>query len=824
MGDSQEGLKDEVETRQAEHKILSSLHFPHMDQRKERLDAPYEKTFRWMITEGALPERRWDHFLDWIRGTEPGDDHIYWIYGKPGAGKSSIVGFLDDNLSPVTHMHPWVEKDQLLQASYYFWSAGDSDLQNSIAGMLRTILYKLLEQAPHAVPKTVNLRRWKSARLAGENIHSWTDGELRGMLEACITCVGEHNKILLLLDGLDEIKNVNDARDDLIQLIQTLASFPNIKICVSSRPETVFLDAFGAHKQLRLQDLTRGDIYEYVNGQFDRQASFRNLREYDAEKAKTIVRDVIKAADGVFLWVRLVMKQLIRCMRDGNGAVALQQALRDIPRDLDAYFRDIMNSIEPEYRWEASVMFQLALWEEKSFISLHGLRLLDVSLVEEGISDFALLDEHGSRSLSFADPKALQYRLDTAFRKLQSRCKGLLECFYRPGSTRYENLHVADSDEEDGADECLSHQDSGTETELSEAVPSALTTTTSHHQDKLYMFDFEVGFLHRSLRDFLLTPASQGLLERFSNGLVDERRLLVNMHLVQAYSTIEVGLDLQLLVSFASHIICALAKVSMHSSEHALQLCEHTKPLIDAVIARDAHTSTYLYIDEVLSTWQQEQSSFLTLSIDFGLNAYVVHYLDTNQVKSKSGRPLLDHALRPRFAGFAGMHIGSKLPHAELAAYIIHLGADPNEMYEGSSVWSRYLCFLSDFVDDESPYAQSVCYTPELFRPLEVMICANAASRLPRSWLGLPTRLSTSLFSIHIRSWREGDGDVDVAFNRRWGGVTPIRSHSNTMSFGDLYEVSDLLEKFRQYHGDEKVDGLKHLLAQRESHQKTEAI
>ena len=502
-------------------------------------------------------------------------------------------------------------------------------------------------------------------------------------------------------------------------------------------------------------------------------------------------------------------------MRDGNGAVALQQALRDIPRDLDAYFRDIMNSTEPEYRWEASVMLQLALWEEKGFVTLHGLRLLDISLVEKGIPDFAFLDGHRSRCLNFADPKAVQYRLDTAFRKLQSRCRGLLECYHRPGSI-FNTLKIADSDEEDSADELTSHESPGTETKLSEVVPSALITPASDLKGRLYMFDFGVGFLHRSLRDFLLTPASQGLLERFSNGLIDERRLLVGMRLVQAYSAMEAGLDLQLVKFLASHIICGLAAESMQSSEHVLQLCEHTKPLIEALVAKSAQRSPYLYIDEVLTTWQREQSSFLTLSIDYRLDAYVNHYLNSNQVKSKPGRPLLDHALRPRFLGFYGMQAGLTMPDARLAAYITHLGADPNEMYEGSSVWSLYLCFLSDFVDDKSLFAQSTQCKQELFRPLEVMIRANAASRLPRSWLSQPPRQSISEPGTSGRVWRrEARGDIEIAFNRRWGDLTPIRSQSYNMSFGDFYEVNDLLESFRNHYDD--VDGLKHLLAERGS-------
>ena len=349
QNNSQQRLKEEAELRKAEHQVLSSLYFPQMYERRQRLDAPYERTFRWVLTEGSPSETRWDNVLAWLRGTDP-NDHIYWISGKPGSGKSSLVGFLDETLNPTHHMHPWVEGELCLQASHYFWNSGDSALQKSAAGMMRTILHELLEQAPDLVPRTVTMRRWRSARAASRLSDSWTYGELRNSLMDCITCIGETSKVLLLLDGLDEVKDEDDAHDNLVQLVRTVAALPHVKICVSSRPNPIFMDAFSVHKQLRLQDLTYRDICEYVNGQFERQAQFRNLRQQDATRADFLVEEIIQGADGVFLWVRLVVKQLTRCLRDGSGYISLQRALQEIPRDLDAYFQKMMDSIEPDFR------------------------------------------------------------------------------------------------------------------------------------------------------------------------------------------------------------------------------------------------------------------------------------------------------------------------------------------------------------------------------------------------------------------------------------------------------------------------------------------
>ena len=48
-----------------------------------------------------------------------------------------------------------------------------------------------------------------------------------------------------------------------------MVSIPNVKFCLSNRPYKSFSNAFGAFHMLKLQDLTRSDIEEYVSASLD---------------------------------------------------------------------------------------------------------------------------------------------------------------------------------------------------------------------------------------------------------------------------------------------------------------------------------------------------------------------------------------------------------------------------------------------------------------------------------------------------------------------------------------------------------------------------
>lgn len=82
-------------------------------------------------------------------------------------------------------------------------------------------------------------------------------------------------------------------------LIMDLSTVRNVKICCSSRPATLFLDAFQAAKGLRLQDLTHNDIKKYVESRLMENMRIHKLGHHKFSRG--IVDPIVERADGVFL-------------------------------------------------------------------------------------------------------------------------------------------------------------------------------------------------------------------------------------------------------------------------------------------------------------------------------------------------------------------------------------------------------------------------------------------------------------------------------------------------------------------------------------------
>lgn len=233
---------DEQRIVDARQKIRDSLYFPQIHDRKSHIVRPYNKTYQWILDPTHRPTQSWSHFTSWL-GSSGGEGHIYWVSGKIGAGKTTLLRFLDQNVDPAVHMHPWAEKAPLVKASCFFWRAG-STLQKSMGGLLQTLLLQLFEQTPEFISKAVQLKTWQTACFANSNSIHWTDAELRECLWEYILCATKSKKIFLLVDGLDEFGGTDDELEDLVKFMVHAATHENVKICLSSRPWNIFLDAF----------------------------------------------------------------------------------------------------------------------------------------------------------------------------------------------------------------------------------------------------------------------------------------------------------------------------------------------------------------------------------------------------------------------------------------------------------------------------------------------------------------------------------------------------------------------------------------------------
>ncbi|KAL9095011.1 MAG: hypothetical protein Q9165_002613 [Trypethelium subeluteriae] len=137
-----EALTEERQVADAQQKILDSLHFLQDQERRHQIHEAHDKTYRWILQPVPSQRPRGDDLVAWLF-SKAETRRIYWISGKPGSGKSTLMRFLDENISVLDHMCPWAAEHAVLRAQCFFWGPRNK-LQMSIEGLLRSLLTQLL--------------------------------------------------------------------------------------------------------------------------------------------------------------------------------------------------------------------------------------------------------------------------------------------------------------------------------------------------------------------------------------------------------------------------------------------------------------------------------------------------------------------------------------------------------------------------------------------------------------------------------------------------------------------------------------------------------
>ncbi|KAK4501641.1 hypothetical protein PRZ48_007450 [Zasmidium cellare] len=789
-------------TQEVTFKLVGSLYFPQMEDRRDHIPMAYQGTYRWALLSTSNTNMRWDNFVSWLQDPQP-RSRTYWVSAKPGAGKSSLVRFLDKSLRLDQHMQPWAE-EKVFRLRYYFWNPG-SPLQKSLIGLLRTFLYQLYEQSEELLLSCIPLRkRIEVTSAANVQDLNWSMIELKETFRKFVSQSPSSARFLILVDGLDEIDGDEDSRDELVEFLSGLSSSPNIKMCVSSRRWTVFEDAFARCPQLRLEDLNSRDIHTYVRGQLMEQPRYEQMLTYEPSAAH-LIDHVIRKAQGVFLWTRLVVKELTRGIRDGDNYHTLCEKLESMPDDLNAYFARLIDSIEPYHRREACILLQIALHDERAFTTLHPLRLIDLMFIQEADHDFALTATRQAYVQNFLNAEELLSRLDSTLRRISSLCKGLLECFFHGGSTLEDFSIKQDVPGVEIAMQWSYANWTGKRFSPRSVanLPRTLLPVLETH--KYTAFDFRIDFMHRSLRDYLLEPPMLQFLSQHAGGHFDARNYLRNARLVEMFMASSAGLHDGLTLGLASYYISTLSVPSFRNDPRCIEHVKTFQPLVASYEERGAtDTAQFWYICQSLRTWYRERSNFYTLIIDFALTGYLVQTLTTDIIANKDGRPMLDYALRPRFADFfyfGDVSIGLQYPDPNLVRAILALGADPNESHEGISIWPLFLNFVAE---------QETLREPGKNPPTDIQNARAAYFFTLASMIqsGAHTVLSRADLSVHFMygMFSTSTRDQSNSFEHRWPGLlSKAQPDEDDM---DTFALFDVLDCLRPMFGD-NIDRLK---------------
>lgn len=613
-------------------RIVDSLDFTEMDRRYQAIPQAHSRTLQWLYLSDNYDTSVSQHnFARWLQNTCPHDSRLYWVRGKPGSGKSTLMRHLLDDSRTRRLGQTWAGGKKLYVVSCFFWSSG-TKLQKSQEGLLQTLLYKLLIENG-SFSHCLFRQRWSLLELGSQSRTSWSVSELRYAIFRFIADYCDQVNVLFLIDGLDEYQGTNEERETICMLLKDLSQHNNIKVCASSRPLNVYKDAFRNKPQLRLEFLTRQSIKVYIKDHFEANERYRQWSVQDLKGAEYLIDDLWRRASGVFLWVRIVVKILLRGLQDGDDIHDLRCRLNEIPVDLEDLFRRLLSQIEPAYLESASKTFELVLRESK-----HD----NLAMIHYLIHEHRNSIESSTLTPALSLQEVVQ-KQEMQERRINAQCMGLLELVPIKG----DDMH-------------------------------------SYHV---------VEFLHRTARDFMATDEIYRRLRSWRNPSwnMTLALLVARIRLLQSYRPRQRGLPIEIQLDLMGQILRNLANgVASDTAMSLLSATEqHFNHLLNTAQRHYQRHSTN-NLPWVMNHFRHYETDFLGLAIDEGATSYVQKRLSTmrpSEVSPRRGRPLLDFALLSPI-------VKNSTPSEDLVNRLLALGANSNDHWDGWTIWERFLSHL----------------------------------------------------------------------------------------------------------------------------------
>ncbi|PSR88633.1 hypothetical protein BD289DRAFT_230436 [Coniella lustricola] len=342
--------------------VLAALAFPSMESRQANVEDAIGDTFRWCISGNTVPK---DHpeleisFREWL-ATGNG---VYHFTGKPGSGKSTMMKVIANSADTETQLQVWARTDhkRLMRASFFVWKAADAHpLQNKFDGLVRSLLHQILCQAPELI-REVFPTWWRPqdfSALSSNAPKLMLDSDKRALRKALATTLLTrlpNTKVFLLIDGLDEFLGSRE-HSEIAREIQSWCDRSNnsIKICVASREDNAFLTTFSPRQRLRLHLVTKDDVGELASRRLWAHPYFQT---YPKDVSNNLIHDIVVKAEGVFLWVVLMIGEMIQLLDDKQDIQDLRKVLDSHSKELNDFLKEIIRQIPESYRDEAHAVF-----------------------------------------------------------------------------------------------------------------------------------------------------------------------------------------------------------------------------------------------------------------------------------------------------------------------------------------------------------------------------------------------------------------------------------------------------------------------------------
>ena len=218
--------------------------------------------------------------------------------------------FLTSDARALNWMKIWKPNVRII--THYFYALGQSPFQTDATGLYSGLLSQLLDEDENLTTRLLN--RFPSSSRK-DCLEHWSAPDLERLLKFALHSRQSDIPLCIFIDGLDEYSGVG-GHDGLLESLDFIRRYPGVKLCVSSRPDRSFLDKLRGPSGLKLQELTRPDMEGHVEIELGK---FLRNGKISAQVKADITCLLLERAQGVFLWLHVVLESVKEGIRNGDG-------------------------------------------------------------------------------------------------------------------------------------------------------------------------------------------------------------------------------------------------------------------------------------------------------------------------------------------------------------------------------------------------------------------------------------------------------------------------------------------------------------------------
>ncbi|KAF4549910.1 NACHT domain-containing protein 4 [Elsinoe fawcettii] len=313
---------------------LDILYFQEYENRQRTVPLRQGSTCEWLL--------RNQEFTQWQQVGDSSRDHDFlWLRGKPGTGKSTLMKYAHDYLRN-THSGKDV-------AAFFFHARGIS-LQHNLEGMYRSLLYQIYSMRPSVQTclddTPDSLSQDQNERLV----------VLEALFKRTLVAL-PGDPVFILIDALDECD------DHMAQRIVDIASRHQWKgedesfscswrICMASRHYPTVRSRNARMIIIEQEKQHRHDMATFVEA---------NLELHDTHLMAQVSELMMSKANGVFLWIKLVVQMMNEDDANGVGSPIMTR-LEEVPSELDELVSGIVKGRVPKSRKDHRQLQILLAW------------------------------------------------------------------------------------------------------------------------------------------------------------------------------------------------------------------------------------------------------------------------------------------------------------------------------------------------------------------------------------------------------------------------------------------------------------------------------